>query len=185
MTYQAYLDNIQAKTGKSPEDFKALAAQKGFLEPGVKAGPIVAWLKEDYGLGQGHAMAIVLLLRQASGPKISTEDGISRHFTGNRAHWRKPYDQLVRSLRKFGPDVSLAPTNSYISLLRDRRKFGVVQITSDRMDVGIKLKGMPSKGRLEKSGTWNGMVTHRVRVDDPKQLNAELLSWLHQAYDQA
>lgn len=42
MTYQAYLDNIQAKTGKTPEDFKALAAKKGFLNPGVKAGEIVA-----------------------------------------------------------------------------------------------------------------------------------------------
>src|SRR5512142_1777160 len=106
ITYQAYLDNIQAKTGKSPEDFKALAAKKGFLKPGVKAGEIVAWLKEDFGLGQGHAMAIVLLLRQVNAPRISPEQGISRHFSGNRAHWRKPYDQFARRLKKFGPDVS-------------------------------------------------------------------------------
>ncbi len=185
MTYQAYLDNIQAKTGKTPEDFKALAAQKGFMEPGVKAGEIVSWLKQDFGLGQGHAMAIVLLLRQASAPKLSPEEAIGKHFTGSRSHWRKPYDQLIRNVRKFGPDVALASTNSYISLLRSGKKFGVVQITSERMDVGIKLKGAPPKGRLEKSGTWNSMVTHRVRVDDPKELNAEILSWLHEAYDQA
>ncbi len=60
MSYQAYLDNIQAKTGKTPEDFKVLAKKKGFLKPGVKTGEIVAWLKEDFGLGHGHAMAIVL-----------------------------------------------------------------------------------------------------------------------------
>ncbi len=185
MTYQAYLDNIQAQTGKTPEDFKALAAKKGFLEPGVKAGDIVAWLKQDFGLGHGHAMAIVLLLRQVNAPKVSTEDGISKHFSGPRAHWRKPYDQLVRGIRKFGPDVSLAPTNSYISLLRDGRKFGVLQITSDRMDVGIKLKGRPPKGRFQKAGTWNGMVTHRVQVNDPKALDAELISWLHEAYQNA
>ncbi len=185
MTYQAYLDNIQAKTGKTPEDFKALAAQKGFMKPGVKAGEIVTWLKQDFGLGQGHAMAIVLLLRQASAPKVSSEEALDKHFTGNRAHWRKPYDQLVRNVKKFGPDVALAPTNSYISLLRSGKKFGVVQVTSERMDVGIKLKGAPAKGRLERSGTWNNMVTHRVRVDDPKQLNAEILSWLHEAYEQA
>ncbi len=185
MTYQAYLDNIQAKTGKTPEDFKMLAASKGFMKPGVKAGEIVAWLKQDFGLRQGHAMAIVLLLRQATGPKVSAEEAIGKHFTGSRSHWRKPYDQLVRSIKKFGPDVALSPTNSYISMLRDGRKFGVVQITTARMDVGIKLKGMHPKGRLEKSGTWNNMVTHRVRVDDPKQIDAEMLSWLHEAYNSA
>jgi hypothetical protein len=68
MTFQAYLDNIQAKTGKSPADFRALAAQKGFtdgggLRKGVKAGEIVAWLKQDFGLGHGHSMAIVALLK--------------------------------------------------------------------------------------------------------------------------
>lgn len=185
MTYQAYLDNIQAKTGKTPEDFKALAAKKGFLEPGAKAGDIVAWLKRDFGLGHGHAMAIVLLLRQVNAPKVSAEEGIGRHFGGARAHWRKPYDQLVRSIRKFGPDVSLAPTNSYISLLRNGRKFGVLQLTSDRMDVGIKLKGRSPRGRFQKSGAWNNMVTHRVQVNDPKALDAELISWLHEAYEKA
>lgn len=58
MSFQAYLDNIKAKTGKSPEDFKKLAAQKGLLKPNTKAGQIVAWLKEDFDLGHGHAMAI-------------------------------------------------------------------------------------------------------------------------------
>jgi Domain of unknown function (DUF4287) len=68
MSFQAYLDNIQAKTGKSPADFKAMAAVKGFatdagLAPGIKAGIIVDWLKADFGLGHGHAMAIVALLK--------------------------------------------------------------------------------------------------------------------------
>ncbi len=63
MSFQAYLDNIQSKTGKSPEDLKALATQKGFLEggmlkPEVKAGQIIQWLKEDFELGHGHSMAI-------------------------------------------------------------------------------------------------------------------------------
>jgi len=63
MTFQAYIDNIKAKTGKTPEDFKALAAKKGLLRPEVKAGEIVAWLKKDFGLGQGHLMAIYALLK--------------------------------------------------------------------------------------------------------------------------
>jgi hypothetical protein len=68
MSFQAYLDNIQTKTGKSPEDFKKLATKKGFLENGklksaVKAGEIVAWLKKDFDLGHGHAMAIYTLFK--------------------------------------------------------------------------------------------------------------------------
>ena len=67
MSFQAYLDNIQAKTGKSPADFKKLAEKKGFtqkgkLKPEVKAGEIVKWLKEEFKLGHGHAMAIYALL---------------------------------------------------------------------------------------------------------------------------
>ena len=68
MSFQAYLDNIEAKTGKSPDDFKKLAAKKGFTEKGklkanVKAGEVIKWLKDDFGLGHGHAMAIVALLK--------------------------------------------------------------------------------------------------------------------------
>ncbi|WP_462221483.1 DUF4287 domain-containing protein [Ferruginibacter sp.] len=58
MSFQAYIDNIKAKTGKTPEDFKKRADKKGLLKPGVKAGEIIAWLKKDFDLGHGHAMAI-------------------------------------------------------------------------------------------------------------------------------
>ncbi len=68
MSFQAYLDNIQAKTGVDAAGFRALAEQKGFtddgkVKPDVKAGTIVDWLKADYDLGQGHAMAIYALLK--------------------------------------------------------------------------------------------------------------------------
>ena len=58
MSFQAYIDNIKAKSGKTPDDFRKIAEKKGLLKPGVKAGEIVAWLKQDFGLGHGHAMAI-------------------------------------------------------------------------------------------------------------------------------
>ena len=63
MSFQAYLDNIKAKTGKSAEDFKKLAEKKGLLKPGVKAGEIVEWLKKDFGVGHGHAMAIYAVFK--------------------------------------------------------------------------------------------------------------------------
>lgn len=63
MSFQAYIDNIKAKTGKTPADFKALAEQKGFMIDGqlvetIKATIITDWLKEEFELGHGHAMAI-------------------------------------------------------------------------------------------------------------------------------
>lgn len=63
MSFQTYLDNIEAKTGKTPDDFKKLAEEKGFmmdgkLNPTTKATEITNWLKEEFDLGHGHAMAI-------------------------------------------------------------------------------------------------------------------------------
>ena len=68
MSFQAYLDNIQAKTGNTPADWKRLAERKGFatkgrLRPDVKAMQVVSWLKAEYALGHGHSMAIVALLK--------------------------------------------------------------------------------------------------------------------------
>jgi hypothetical protein len=68
MSFQAYLDNIKTKTGKSADDFRAMAEQKGFTQNGrlkssVKAADIIKWLRDDFGLGHGHAMAIYALLK--------------------------------------------------------------------------------------------------------------------------
>lgn len=68
MSFQAYLDNIEAKTGKGPDDFRKLAQEKGFmaggkLTDGTKAGDVVAWLKKDFDLGHGHAMALFALFK--------------------------------------------------------------------------------------------------------------------------
>lgn len=72
MSYQAYLANIQKKTGRSPANFRRLAEQKGFTVRGelvVKAGDIVAWLKAEHRLGHGHAMAIYALLKGTKSEK--------------------------------------------------------------------------------------------------------------------
>ncbi len=68
MSFQAYLDNIKAKTGKTASDFILLAEKKGFVQNGilrteVKATQITNWLKEEFSLGHGHAMAIYALLK--------------------------------------------------------------------------------------------------------------------------
>jgi len=58
MSFQAYLDNIKTKTGKTPDDFKQQLEKEGRLDPAMKATELVNWLKEKYGLGHGHSMAI-------------------------------------------------------------------------------------------------------------------------------
>jgi hypothetical protein len=63
MTFQAYLDNIEKQTGVTPDEWMKLATKKGFTGPGTKATQITDWLKADYKLGHGHAMAIVKLLK--------------------------------------------------------------------------------------------------------------------------
>lgn len=71
MSFQAYLDTIEAKTGLTPRQFIALAHERGLDAPGTKAGDILAWLKDDYGLGRGHGMALVHVITK--GPRISAK----------------------------------------------------------------------------------------------------------------
>jgi hypothetical protein len=66
MSFQAYLDTIEAKTGLTPRQLVAIASERGLDAPPVKAGPIVDWLKEDYDLGRGHAMALVHVIKNGA-----------------------------------------------------------------------------------------------------------------------
>lgn len=71
MSFQAYLDAVEDKTGLTPRRLVEIAKERGFDGPDVKAGVIVDWLKADYGLGRGHAMAIVHVIR--NGPQIDAK----------------------------------------------------------------------------------------------------------------
>lgn len=100
MSFQAYLDNIEKKTGKTPQELIALAKVKGF-GPDTKAGEIVAWLKEDFDLGRGHAMALVHLIKK--GRKIS-----GKHVKSGGTH-SDPSDALrVSSIKKAKPKAKKA-----------------------------------------------------------------------------
>lgn len=80
MSFQAYLDTIETKTGLTPRQLLAIAHERGLDDPSVKAAAIIDWLKVDYGLGRGHAMAIVHIVK--NGPTISQKhvgsDGVHR-----------------------------------------------------------------------------------------------------------
>ncbi|HLY24826.1 MAG TPA: DUF5655 domain-containing protein, partial [Aggregatilineales bacterium] len=110
---------------------------------------------------------------------------IARQFAGAKALWREPFESLMEKVRQFGPDVRLATTDSYISVLRADKKFAIVQVTTKRLDIGIKRKEVSAEGRFEESGKWNAMVTHRVKITAPDQIDEALTTWLQQAYENA
>jgi hypothetical protein len=179
MSFQAYLDNIQAKTGKSPEELKAMAAEKKL----ATTGQIMNWCKTELSLGHGHAMAIAHLVLDGRHPDADPGEKIEKLFSGKKAHWRNVYDELLQKVSAFGADVSAAPGKTYINLQRGGKKFAIVQPSAaDRLDIGIKLKGVDATGRFEGAGSWNEMVTHRVRINDAREIDDELISWLKKAY---
>ena len=175
MSYQAYLDNVKAKTGKSPADFAKLATQEGL----TKHGEIVAWLKSTFELGHGHATAVAGVILNGDNPPRSDVKKPDDLFSGTKASWRKPCDALITKIAKFGPGVEAVANSTYVNLLRAKLKFGILQPASaSRLDIGIKLKGQAPMGRFEPAGDWNAMVTHRVRIDDAEEIDDEVLSWL-------
>jgi hypothetical protein len=83
MSFQAYLDKIEEKTGRTPRALVEQAKELGYDAPDVKAGVICDWLKADYDLGRGHAMALVHVIKK--GPQIDVKhvgsDGVHRDET--------------------------------------------------------------------------------------------------------
>jgi hypothetical protein len=182
MSFQAYLDNIKAKTGKTPGDFAKLASQKGL----AKHGEIVAWLKTEFALGHGHANAIAAVLLKSDTRKDSLEKKLDKLFSGKKNIWRAAGEEIVAKVSMFGPDVVASAGETYVNLVRGKKKFAILQPSSaERLDVGIKLKGVKPEGRFEAAGSWNSMVTHRVLISERKQIDAEIISWLKRAYDVA
>jgi hypothetical protein len=182
MSFQAYLDNVRAKTGKTPDEFAKLALQKGL----AKHGDIVKWLRSDFALGHGHATAIAGVVLKKGVPKAAPEDKLTALFSGKKTSWRTPCDKLMAQIGKFGCDVSVAAGRTYINLLREGKKFAILQpSSSERLDIGIKLKGTSADERFESAGSWNAMVTHRVCISDPTEIDREVLIWLRRAYDAA
>ena len=180
---QTMIDNLATKTGKSLSDWVAVVNKSGL----AKHGEIVAKLKNDHGVGHGYAN---LIAHQALGSdSVSVARGgvdlVAEQYAGPKAGLRPIYDLLVKRIEAFGKDVELSPKKAYVSLRRSKQ-FGLIQpSTATRVDVGLNLKGVAPKGRLEASGSFSSMCTHRVRLESAKQVDAELVGWLRQAYDNA
>ena len=91
----------------------------------------------------------------------------------------------MAAVSKLGSDVEISPKKSYVSLRR-KKQFALVQAsTRTRVDVGLNLKGEATTERLEASGSFNAMCSHRVRLTADEQVDDELAGWLRQAYERA
>jgi hypothetical protein len=78
MSFQAYLDKVEEKTGKTPKQFIAEAKKKKLTE----FKDIIAWLKQDYGLGTGHARAIAYVIQHGTEFELKHTTGTHRDASG-------------------------------------------------------------------------------------------------------
>jgi hypothetical protein len=172
--------NIESRTGRSVEAWAALA--RGEALP--KHGQIVAWLKAEHGLSHAHANHIA---KRATAPPAmeASEDPVEALFAGGKEGLRPIYAALVAEVLGFGPDVEIAPKKANVSLRR-RKQFALAQpSTRTRLDLGLILPARPPLGRLEASGGFNAMFTHRVKLAEVGEIDDEVKTWLREAYDLA
>ena len=179
---QTMINNLPEKTGKSLDQWLKILAKQRF----EKHGEIVKWLKSEHAVTHGFANLIAHLHRDAVASDSDGEvDLVGVQYEGPKAGLRPIYDAIIKLVSDFGNDIEIAPKKAYVSLRRSKQ-FALVQpSTRDRVDVGINLKGQPPTARLEKSGSFNAMVSHRVRVTKKGEVDADLKRWLRKAYDAA
>lgn len=170
--------NLPARTGKTFEQWVEVA-RKG--PPEVKA--LVAWLKAK---DLGTLTATMVAHEVLGGYMKEHQDAaglLEGNFAGEKASLRPVYEALVKAARKLGEDFSVYPCKTYITLKRSRQ-FGIVKVAKGRLDLGLILPGVEAAGRLEKASRslGNDRVTHKVALASKKDVDAEALRYLKQAY---
>ena len=174
--------NLPEKTGKDLEAWRRVVADSG-LE---KHGQIVKMLKTEHGVSHGFANLIAHESRWSAAAHTSGDELIEAQYGGPKAGLAPIRDALLTRVGALGDDVEVAPKKSYISLRRSKQ-FALVQpSTKTRVDLGLNLgPDHETTGRLEVSGSFNTMVSHRVRLTDASEVDDELMRWIQEAYQRA
>ena len=174
---QTMIENMPEKTGKSLTEWKTLLKSKSF----GKHSEAVNYLKKEHNVTHGFANTIVSLSKDK---KSSDKDLVAKQYKG-KENLLPIFESLISLVKNFGSDVKITPKKTEVSLDR-KRKFAVIKpATKSRIDLGLKLKGKPITERLENSGPFGTMCTHRVRLTDVSQIDSELKEWLNEAYQKA
>ncbi len=172
------LANLPEKTGRSLDAWFTQVEGQQF----AKHGEIVKWLKSEHDVTHGFAN---LISQQFLSRGSATTDLVSTQYSGAKASLRPIYDAVIAVVQKFGTDVEIAPKKTYVSLRRSKQ-FALIQpSTKTRVDLGINLRGRPAEGRLEDSGSFNAMVSHRVRLSKKTDIDKQVREWLEAAFDAA
>lgn len=172
--------NILEKTGKSVEEWIKAVKNTGI----EKHGEMIKFLKTDHGFTHGYANYVAHKARQSDAGSHDASDLISSQYEGKEA-LRPIYDRLISEVAHFGDDVEVSPKKAYVSLRR-KKQFALIQpSTKTRVDLGLVLKEKSAEGNLEAAGSWNTMVSHRVKITDLEEINSDVISWLEEAYKAA
>ncbi|MET1260581.1 DUF4287 domain-containing protein [Flagellimonas sp. DF-77] len=171
---QTMIANMPEKTGKSLEEWKALLQQKAF----AKHSEGVKYLKSEHGVTHGFANTIVSLSKEDT---KAPDDLVAAQYNGKEA--LKPlYETLIAYVGSLGADVTITPKKGSVSIIRKRQFLLIKPATKTRIDLGFKLKGKPTTDRLENSGPFGTMCTHRVRLTEASEIDGELKEWISEAY---
>ena len=172
---QTMLANLPEKTGKPLQTWLRLIKAASL----ARHGQIVKFLKAEHGVTHGFAN---LIAHQALKPATDNDALIDAQYAGPKSDLRPILDAILTAVGTFGSDIEIAPKKTSVSLRRSKQ-FALVQAsTRTRVDVGINLKGVEPHGRLEASGSFSAMVSHRVRLSAVADVDEELVGWLRDAY---
>jgi hypothetical protein len=177
----AMIVNLKAKTGKTLEQWIAIAKKSG----AAKHGEIVNLLKSDHGMTHGFANLVAhKTLRSDAGSVAETTDLVAAQYAGDKAALKPIYDALIKAVKSCGA-MEIAPKKADVSLRR-AKQFAIIQpSTRTRVDLGLNIKGEPARGRLEKSGSFNAMVSHRVRLEKATDVDKDVQGWIRKAWSEA
>ncbi len=168
------IDNMPEKTGKSLEEWFKVLKQQTFS----KHSEAVKFLKTEHGVTHGFANTIVHLSKE--NPDTS-DDLLVNQYKGKET--LKPiYDKLIAEIDKLGNDITKTPKKGSVSIIRKRQFTLIKPATKTRIDLGLKLKGKPLTERLENSGPFGTMCTHRVKISTVEEVDKELMGWIKEAY---
>jgi len=169
------IDNMPEKTGKSLQEWIKILKTKSF----AKHGEAVKFLKIEYSVTHGFANTIVTL---SQSDQSSDHDLLVSQYKG-KENLQPIYDKLILEISKFGKDIINTPKKTSVSLIRKHQFALIKPATKTRIDVGLKIKNKPASGRLENSGPFGSMCTHRIQLNSIADIDNDVLSWIKEAYD--
>lgn len=171
------IDNMPEKTGKSLEDWKLILKKHSFS----KHSEALNFLKKEHGITHGFANTIVTLSKQED---QSSENLVEVQYKGKESLF-PIYEALIEYVNKLGSDVIITPKKGSVSIIRKRQFLLIKPATKTRIDLGFKLKDEPITDRLENSGPFGTMCTHRVRLSSIEEIDDELKGWIQLAYERS